>query len=756
MPKRLSFKIGLRGQLVLLFLLVSFIPLLIVAFLAREFGVRALEKTIGENLERLAQEKLDQADHNIFTPLNALRGELNGVRDAVTAPSNRPNDTARQQRLRNKLKRLENLAGPRSEIIITNSRGQVIQASNSRLHRRKIDADWWKRAYNEGLGHEYVDDLQYDADMKVHVLPVAFPILSASGTKVVGILRAIITLPNFSDAVRATQGQDGTGQGLEAALMTKHGRVITSSSENEYAFREHIEMTDAAMEAINSAITDDQSAEFSGYERESGIDIQGDKRVYGWARTQRWRKEPWKADQNFTDWTVLVSQPESVAFYEINLLTEKILTFTLISCVIVIPIAWLVSRRIVKPIMRIARASRAIGKGDFNHHIPVTSNNEVGVLAQEFNSMRDDLKHAIELITKEEKKMTAIVNSLAEGLVLVDGDHRVLHINPAAENLLNVGADQIGEELTLIVQNFTLARALKESQGQISLNETVNLEVSLDQRGESTTLRIVASPFLDEAGTVLGTVYVFDDITREKEIDQMKSDFVSLVSHELRTPMTSIIGFVSLILEGKTGPINDKQRRSLVRVQHQAERLAALINDLLDISRIEAGRIQMKQEEISVSEIAKQRIEEISPQADAKSIELRLFTPESLPNTIGDQQRIGQVFTNLIGNAIKFTPERGKIAVRISADGRLSEESERVLHIEVIDTGEGIPMEERERVFNRFHQLGNINTRQEGGSGLGLSIVKSIVESHGGAVWVEDGYEGCGSNFQFTLPIELT
>ena len=143
----------------------------------------------------------------------------------------------------------------------------------------------------------------------------------------------------------------------------------------------------------------------------------------------------------------------------------------------------------------------------------------------------------------------------------------------------------------------------------------------------------------------------------------MKSDFVSLVSHELRTPMTSIIGFVSLILEGKTGPINDKQRRSLVRVQHQAERLAALINDLLDISRIEAGRIQMKQEEISVSEIAKQRIEEISPQADAKSIELRLFTPESLPNTIGDQQRIGQVFTNLIGNAIKFTPERGKIAV---------------------------------------------------------------------------------------------
>ena len=271
----------------------------------------------------------------------------------------------------NKLKRLENLAGPRSEIIITNSQGRVIQASNPRLHRRKIDADWWDRAFNEGIGHDYVDDLQYNAEMKVHVLPVAFPILASKGARVVGILRAIITLPNFSDAVRPTQGQDVTGQGLEAALMTAHGRVITSSSENEYAFREHIEMTDAAMEAINSAITDDQFAEFSGYERESGIDIQGDKRVYGWARTQRWSEEPWKAEQNFTDWTVLVSQPESVAFYEINLLTEKILTFTLISCIIVIPIAWLVSRRIVKPIMSIARASRAIGQGDFNHHVPL-------------------------------------------------------------------------------------------------------------------------------------------------------------------------------------------------------------------------------------------------------------------------------------------------------------------------------------------------------------------------------------------------
>ena len=172
----------------------------------------------------------------------------------------------------------------------------------------------------------------------------------------------------------------------------------------------------------------------------------------------------------------------------------------------------------------------------------------------------------------------------------------------------------------------------------------------------------------------------------------------------------------------------------------------------------------MKQDTISLSEIARQRIEEISPQANAKSIQLNLVAAELLPAIIGDEERIGQVFTNLIGNAIKFTPENGKVAVKVSADGRLPDRSESALHsalhstlhVEVIDTGEGIPIEERQRVFDRFHQVNNIHTRQEGGSGLGLSIVKSIVESHGGTSWVDDGDQGRGSNFQFVLPLKLT
>ena len=226
----------------------------------------------------------------------------------------------------------------------------------------------------------------------------------------------------------------------------------------------------------------------------------------------------------------------------------------------------------------------------------------------------------------------------------------------------------------------------------------------------------------------------------------MKSDFISLVSHELRTPLTSIIGFVSFILDGKTGTINEKQRDSLMRVHRQSKRLAALINDLLDISRIEAGRIEMKREPTSILEIAKQRFDEIKPQADEKSLQFSLIAPDSLPLTYGDGERIGQVLINLMGNAIKFTPEKGRVVVKLKSDGK-------IIHVEVIDDGFGVPIENRQKVFEKFYQHDDIHTRQQGGTGLGLSIAKSIVEVHGGRIWVDDGEGGRGSNFQFVLPL---
>ncbi|MDE0042907.1 MAG: HAMP domain-containing sensor histidine kinase, partial [Candidatus Poribacteria bacterium] len=282
----------------------------------------------------------------------------------------------------------------------------------------------------------------------------------------------------------------------------------------------------------------------------------------------------------------------------------------------------------------------------------------------------------------------------------------------------------------------------------------VNVNGNQSNGDSSRVLRIISSHFSDEHNNVAGTVYVFDDITNEHEIEQMKSEFVSLVSHELRTPLTSIIGFISLILDGKTGKINQKQHESLSRAHRQSKRLAALINDLLDVSRIEAGRIEMKQEQVKIDWIAERRIEELRPQADEKAISLLLEAQSHLPSMIGDGDRIGQILVNLIGNAIKFTPNNGKVTVRISKSLQNGSATEGV-HVEVVDTGPGIPTEEREKVFDKFRQLGSVQTRQpHGGTGLGLSIAAGIVEAHGGHLWVDVGDNGLGSNFQFFIPLE--
>ena len=269
--------------------------------------------------------------------------------------------------------------------------------------------------------------------------------------------------------------------------------------------------------------------------------------------------------------------------------------------------------------------------------------------------------------------------------------------------------------------------------------------------GETRVLRIIASPFSDESNNVAGMVYVFDDITHEHEIEQMKSEFVSLVSHELRTPLTSIMGFISLILDGKTGNINQRQYESLSRAHRQSKRLAELINDLLDISRIEAGRIEMKREQVQIDWIAERRIEELRPQADEKAITLLLDTKPNLPLGIADGDRIGQVFINLIGNAIKFTPDGGRVTVRISQASQNGSQADG-FHVEIIDTGPGILPEEREKVFDKFQQLGRSQTQQQGGTGLGLSIASGIVEAHGGKLWVDAGDNGQGCNFQFVIP----
>ena len=749
---------SLKEQLILLFLMVSIIPLLLVSFMAYNNGKNALEGSIGQSLSQLAIEKVEKADRSILRAIEEIKSRTATLREKVKTANKTASEILEGRwiyegeaitGIQNDVELLEAIAGDGGQVVIAVARpsddnpgkdeGHVIGATDKSLAFDQSNESWWKKAYSIGKGYDFVDNVKYDPKRELHYIPISVPIreTDAQDSDAIGVLRIVFALPELKEIVDP-ESNNKIGEGTEVLIITDEElKVVAAPPDSDYEiFKSKVESL-VGMQALSPEIYD-----YYGY----GTESEGAE-VIGRAHTEKWNDPKYK-DRNFANWTVLVSQPTDIAFAVAKELRNNILVFTLLSCLIIVPIAWIFARKTVKPILTLANAAKEIGKGEFDREIPITSSNEVGILAEEFGLMQKNLKRAIKELTREEKKMTAVVNSLSEGLIVVDKSDHILHINRFAMELLDI--ENISEKMTTsnLIQSQELTQAFEKSAAQIREDSKIGSSEVVLERGESEiVLKVLASPFVDENGQALGSVYVLYDMTREREIDRMKTDFVRLVSHELRTPLTSIIGFVQLILDGKAGEINDVQKQSLARVAKQSKRLSSLINNLLDISRIESGVIEMKHEPVSLLEIVKQRAEEIRPQADGKDINLSLTAPDSLPAFIGDEERIGQVVTNLIGNAIKFTPNGGKVRVRIRLQGGS------LLHLEVIDTGPGVPEEERQKIFDKFYQLSDVSTRQQGGSGLGLSIANSIVESHGGRIWVDDGGGGKGSNFQFVLPV---
>ena len=788
--ERSRFKVGLRGQQIVLFLLVALMPLFVISLVIKVLGENTLKDNVGENLVLLAQEKLARADNAISHRIANIQAELPNIQPAVT----RSNSADGQQavffsvwaRLEDSIRLLETYAGYKTEVTITNASGDVLRSNNRQLDYDTTktlpytvkDKEWWKRAYNNGIGYQFVGDVIYDDVRGVYFLPVALPIRTnakVSGSlrenNTVGVLRTVLLLPEINSLVGSRPDLTET----YALLTDGSGKIIAAAPESGYRIDSYMEMNNAVEEAIIEA-KKGINGKYYDYESDGETDAFDEPRVYGWARTRRSIAEPWKTQQNFSDWIVFISQPTVSAYAGVVKLNRYIFYVTVVSSGIVVIIAYWAAQRIAKPILEVAHAADSIGQGEFDGEIIIDSDDEVGVLAEKFNEMRRNLKTAVDQFRQEERKLTAIVENLGEGLIVVEPAGRVLYVNPVAERLLNLGRTAGYQNFIAVDTETGTISWTKQAMGAepaITDTQTVNLKVLSSSRrameqhqamiaelsvngdqsnAEMRVLRIIASQFSDESNKGAGTVYVFDDITHEYEVEQMKSEFVSLVSHELRTPLTSIIGFISLILDGKTGKINQKQYESLSRAHRQSERLAALINDLLDISRIEAGRIEMKRERVHIDRVAKRRIEELRPQADEKAITLLLDANPPLPLLIADADRVGQVFINLIGNAIKFTPNGGKVTVRISESPHNGSVSNG-FHVEIIDTGPGIPPDERKKIFDKFQQLASPRTQQHGGTGLGLSIASGIVEAHGGKLWVDAGDNEQGCNFQFFIPL---
>lgn len=410
------------------------------------------------------------------------------------------------------------------------------------------------------------------------------------------------------------------------------------------------------------------------------------------------------------------------------------------------------SNKIVNPIQILIQKIKLISEGDYKHKLDISGDDEIADLSKEFNAMTQKL-HAYELLNieklmKEKHKSEAIIESISDGLIVTDEENKVLSINMAAERALGIKEkDVINKhflEVIKIEDIFEVITRVKNRSVGEEYKRYSNVDITAD--GITRHFRVNVTPIKTVDEETIGIVTLLQDITKLKEVDQLKSEFVSTVSHEFRTPLTSIIMAVGLLLDQVPGKITEDQKELMEAIKEDSQRLSSLVSELLDLSKIESGKMKMDFQSCSIKKIIEDAARLFLLQLEEKNIVLNKDIGERLSPVKADYNKITWVVTNLIGNAIRYAPSNGTGKIEIN----VVETANKML-VSVKDNGKGISEEFQKTIFDKFVQIKDESEQPVGGTGLGLAISREIIKAHGGEIWVSSKL-GEGSTFYFTLP----
>ncbi|MCS1350932.1 cell wall metabolism sensor histidine kinase WalK [Mechercharimyces sp. CAU 1602] len=404
--------------------------------------------------------------------------------------------------------------------------------------------------------------------------------------------------------------------------------------------------------------------------------------------------------------------------------------------------AFFLTSRITKPLILMKKAAEEMAQSHFSRRIPVRIYewDEIGELAITFNRMAGKLYESVTALSQEKEQLSSILRSMVDGVITMDANGRVIVTNPPAEKLLMQWRDQEAGDVHIDLLEEDLPSPLKD------IFQTV-VEDEKDHSGEITvhgrTWSVVMAP-LYAREQVRGGVAVLRDVTEAKRLDKLRKDFVANVSHELRTPLAMLQGYSEALLDDVAQ--SPEERKELTKVIHdESLRMGRLVHELLDLARMESGHIRLHRDRMGVKEWLERVERKFHGVAVEQQIELEVKTSTSLPFVYWDEDKMEQVLTNLIDNAIRHTSEEGTVHVRAEA-------VKEMIHLTVRDTGSGIPEEDLPFIFERFYKADKARKRGQGGTGLGLAIVKHIVEAHGGSVTVESEQQ-VGTMFTIRIPI---
>jgi two-component system phosphate regulon sensor histidine kinase PhoR len=436
-----------------------------------------------------------------------------------------------------------------------------------------------------------------------------------------------------------------------------------------------------------------------------------------------------------------VALPIDAVEANVSQLRQVILTVAFITAIVAAVVAVVVAHRTIRSVRRLTRVASRMADGDLDARVYPEGRDEIGDLTRTFNYMADQLRDQMLDLANEQERIKAVLDNMADGVVITDSLGHITLINPAAEHLLGTDEEEaIGRTFTETVRHHELIetwqRGCSHQEEQMSVVELIHQE---------SFIQMIVTP-LEIAGREACLV-ILQDLTKIRRLETVRRDFISNISHELRTPLASLKALIETLQSGASDD-PPAAERFLDLADQEVDALTQMVQELLELSRIESGRVPLRLAPLMVSEVIEPPLARLKPQAKRKSQKLKVKLPNDLPYVLVDAARIQQVVGNLVHNAIKYTPENGLITIQARRDIAKDDGKLYVL-ISVQDTGEGIPTSEIGRIFERFYKAER--ARSSGGTGLGLAIAKHLVEIHGGRIWVKSK-EGKGSTFFFTVP----
>ncbi len=428
--------------------------------------------------------------------------------------------------------------------------------------------------------------------------------------------------------------------------------------------------------------------------------------------------------------------------------TYAVLIASLIAVALAIIASAQFTRSLVEPAERLTETVRKIGRGRLDLKIDVLTNDEFGELSREFNKMTERLRIFeelnIEKILEEKQKSETLVQNITDAIVVCDKNNRIILINDAAQKLFNVKKENIeGADFSEIILNDKIRNIFLNPKSNSYLQQPYLL---LKTDGNDVYVRPKVSEIPLPGGETLGNVLILQDVTQFRELDRLKSEFMATVSHEFRTPLTSINMSVDILKQEIVGKLNKEQKDLIQSTKQDAERLTKLVRELLELSKLESGKFQLRREPVSINDLIDDTIKPILLPMKEKSVELKLKLGDNIPEIIGDYQQLGWVISNLVNNALKYSSKGGLIEISTALTGNK-------IIVKVSDTGKGISKENIDKIFDKFVQIKESMETTPGSVGLGLAIAKEIVEGYSGEISVESE-TGKGSIFTFTIPIE--